>query len=310
MSGTLQTLPASLTPAAREIQPFAWHGWRLRVPASWNPVALEGDFGKGHALLAESGEPRLGVRWRSVAAKEVTAEILRRAIRDEVGDEAAGHAKALPDPDTDADAPSNHLLCIDPNPPGRDVYVWHSVGERLVQLVYHATTRDDVLRREILPSLGDLSFMDTRPWAVLGLSCAVPAEMTLKAKRLNAGDLALEFADATRFVTVRQIALAHLALARAPLAAWLEEQQRARRQRYRADGGPANVAIETNDGRALFGIIGVMRRRRRFCWSWRVAREIVTLALHDATRDHLLLVEASDEPLARDVAKTVGCDIS
>ena len=61
MSGTLQTLPASRTPPAREIQPFAWQGWRMRVPASWNPVALEGDFAKGHALLAESGEPRLGI---------------------------------------------------------------------------------------------------------------------------------------------------------------------------------------------------------------------------------------------------------
>ena len=73
--------------------------------------------------------------------------------------------------------------------------------------------------------------------------------------------------------------------------------------------GTTNVTIETNDGRALFGIIGVMRRRRRFCWSWRLAKDVVTVALHDATRDHLVFVEASDEALARDVAKTVGCDI-
>ena len=281
----------------------------MRVPMSWNPVALEGDFVKGYALLAESGEPRLGVRWRSVAAKDVTLELLRRAIGDEVGEEAAKRAKPLPDPDIDPDVPLDHLLYVDPDSPGRDVCVWYSPCGRLLQLVCHAAARDDVLRGEIIPSLGNLSFLPARPWAVLGLSCAVPREMSLKSKRLNAGDLTLEFVAFSRFVIVRQIALAHLALARAPLTAWLDEQQRARRLRYRATGGPTNVTIETNDGRALFGIIGVVRRRRRFCWSWRVAKEIVTLALHDATRDHLVTVEASDETLARDVARTVGCDI-
>ena len=281
----------------------------MRVPASWNPVALEGDFAKGHALLAESGEPRLGVRWRSVAGKHVTRELLLRAIRDEVGEEAAKRAKPLPDPDIEPDVPLDHLHYVDPNPPGRDVHVWHSACGRLLQLVYHATTRDDVLRGEIIPSLGNLSFLPARPWAVLGLSCAVPAELTLKSTRLNAGDLTLEFADGRRFVVVRQMALAHLALARAPLTAWLEEQQRPRRLRYRATGRPTNVTIETDDGRPLFGLSSVMRRRRRFCWRWRVAKDVVTLALHDAMHDHLVIVEASEEALARDVAKTVGCDI-
>jgi len=309
MSGTLQTLPTAITPPARKTQPFAWQGLRMRVPMSWNPVALEGDFAKGHALLAESGEPRLGVRWRSVTSKEVTLEVLRRAIRDEMGDEGARHVQPLPDPDAGPEFTLGHLLYVHPDPPGRDVHVWHSACGRLLQLVYHAVARDDVLRGEIIPSLGNLSFLPARPWAVLGLSCAVPAEMPLKSKRLNAGDLTLEFAGDSRFVIVRQIALAHLALARAPLAAWLEEHQRARRQRHRAMSGPTNVTIETNDGRALFGIIGAMRRRRRFCWSWRVPKEVVTLALHDATRVHLVIVEASDEALARDVAKTVGCAI-
>ena len=304
MSGTLQTLPASLTPPARKTQPFAWQGWRMRVPTSWNPVALAGDFAKGHALLAESGEPRLGVRWSFIDARHVTEETLRRVIREEVSDDAAKHAQpcpALEQPNDRADI----LLHLERHPPGRNVLVWWSgASERLLELVHHATVRDDVFEGEVVRWLGDVSCLKMRPVAVFDLVCRVPSDLPLKLHQLNAGDLSLEFADGRRYVVVRQIAVAQLALHRLPLAQWLAEQQRGRGPRYRAAGEPSPLELTLRDGRAVSGLIGRMRRRLSF-----LGGECVTLALHDEARDRLVFVEASDEALARDVAETVGCDI-
>jgi hypothetical protein len=283
----------------RVTQPFSWQGWRLRVPRSWNAVRLEGDFAKGHALLADLDGPRLGLRWSAVKAKEFSPDVLRSIIRAEAGEEAAANARALPDPDQPEDGADN-LTSLDRNSPGRDVHVWWSV-ERLIELVYHAPRRDNVLLDEIIPSLSDASRLSMRPWAVLDLACAVPKAFELVSHRLNAGDLSLEFADGKRFVVVRQIALAEMALRRTPLEKWLAQQQRAG---YRATGAPSSIDLTLRDGRSLSGLIGRFRRRLRLRGGDRVA-----LALHDGARDRLILIDASDESLARDVAQTVGCDV-
>jgi hypothetical protein len=302
--------PSTQEGGRRATQPFAWQGWQLRVPASWNALALEGDYFKGHALLADMDGPRLGVRWRAMKARHVTEETLRRAIRDEAGDDAARRTKPLPNPDTDRDAPWDQLLAIDRDVPGRDVYVKYGASGRLVQLVYHARRRDDVLAGELLPTFAETGFTRSQFWAVFDLSCAVPAALSLKSHRLNAGDHTLHFVDFSRFIIVRQIALAEIALKRTPLRKWLSDQQRARRLRYKVVGEPSEVTVETEDGRALVGLIGRMRRRRRFWWSWGWSREAVTLTLYDEARDRVVIVESHGENVARDVAKTVGCNMS
>lgn len=301
--------PAEPPPSrpARVSRSFAWQGWRLRVPASWNPVKLEGDLHKGYALLADLDGPRLGLRWSALRATEFTTQTLRRVIRDEAGDEAANLAKPPPDPDQPKDG-ADGLVHLDPNPPGRDVHVWWSASERLLEVVYHAAHRDNVLVGELIPSLADVSFLKMRPWAVFDLSCSVPGEFTLMSRRLNAGDLALEFGHGKRFVTVRQIALAALALRRMPLAKWIVELQRERWLRYRAVGAPSPFALQSDDGRALNGLMSTLRRRTRFAWMSRLPAQRVAVALHDPAHDRLVLVEANDEPLALEVARSCGCD--
>jgi hypothetical protein len=290
---------APTQPAARATQPFAWQGWRLRVPRSWNAVRLEGNFAKGYALLADLDGPRVGLRWSAVKAKDFSPDVLRSIIRAEAGDRAAQRARPLPDPDQPDDG-ADHLVYLDPDPPGRDVHVWWG-AERLLQVVYHAPRRDDVLLGEIIPSLSDGSLRSMRPWAVFDLTCAAPKAFTLISHRLNVGDLSLEFADGKRFVSVRQIALAEMALRRTPLAHWLAQQQRAG---YRATTDPSPIDLTLRAGRSISGLIGRARRRLRFRTG-----ERVTLALRDEARDRLIFIDASDESLARDVAQTVGCDL-
>jgi hypothetical protein len=234
-----------------------------------------------------------------VKAKDFSADVLRSIIRAEAGDQAAHRARPLPDPDQ-PDNGADNLVYLDPDPPGRDVHVWWGAG-RLLEVVYHAPRRDDVLLGEIIPSLSDSSLLSTRPWAVFDLTCAVPIAFTLTSHRLNVGDLSLEFADGNQFVSVRQIALAEMALRRKGLAQWLAQQQRAG---YRAMGDPSPIDLTLRDGRSISGLIGRSRRRLRFRRG-----ERVSLAVHDPARDRLIFIDASDESLARDVAQTVGCDL-
>jgi hypothetical protein len=92
-----------------------------------------------------------------------------------------------------------------------------------------------------------------------------------------------------------------MALRRTPLTQWLAQQQRGG---YRATGDPSPIDLTLRDGRSLSGLIGRYRRRLRLR-----SGECVALALHDEARDRLILIDASDESLARDVAQTVGCDV-
>src|SRR5205823_1202284 len=75
---------------------FAWQGLRLDMPAEWNPVRLEGPFDTGQVLIADMIRPRLGLRWQTVNTKNVTEQLLRRTIVNEVGAKAAEEARALP----------------------------------------------------------------------------------------------------------------------------------------------------------------------------------------------------------------------
>src|SRR5882672_3367338 len=115
---------------------FAWQGLKLEVPSSWNPLKLEGDYDNGYALIADLHRPRLGVRWITPARKKFDA---RRALVEEVGVLAADEAQKRGDDREWRDG----LLYIEPDPPGRDVWVAQSkVSNRTIELVHHVQQRE------------------------------------------------------------------------------------------------------------------------------------------------------------------------
>src|SRR4051812_6330284 len=137
----------------------AWQGWQIRLPSRWNPLKLEGDYAKGEILFADMDRPRLGMRWRTVAAKRFD---VRRAMRDEVGVLAADEAspQALVDQLWTAS-----LLYLEPDPPGRDVWVGHSaVSGRAIEIVHHVRRRERLLPDVILPTLTDSAENQAVPW--------------------------------------------------------------------------------------------------------------------------------------------------
>lgn len=278
----------------------AWQGWRLEVPDRWGPVRIEGDADAGYLLMADLHRPRLGLRWKSAGGKRFKADVtVTAAMRQEIGQLATEEARPA-SPETGSwQAP---LLFEDQEPPGRDVWVAYSpTSGRVVELVYHAHRRDRVLQEKVLPTLVDSARDVAQEWSIFDLSCRTPAGMALAKHRLNAGDLSLTFGGkGRRSVTVRQIAMAKLALQRRPMERWIAEQAAWRGNQFKLAGSPEKEPA------GLELVRQQVVRRRRFTWAWWLAKGYVVLARHDQERDRLVIVDATDEVLAREMMGSIG----
>lgn len=283
----------------------AWQGWQLTVPESWNPVRIEGDDVTGALLLSDLTSPKLALRWRRPARGRFDPRSwARRALVEEVGQLAAEEAAPVEERFASWRVA---LLYTEPDPPGRDVFVAQSVESgRLLQLVYHAARRDRLLADRVLPTLTESTAGGPQPWAVFELSCETTPGWRLESQKLNAGDLRLVFARRGGVLSVRQVAVAELALKRLSLDRWLGTQQYESRRYYRPTGEPTATSLRLRDGREIVGLARTMNRRRRWWFQrWR-PRRLVTLALHDPQRDRLLIGEGDDETAVREALRSVG----
>ena len=304
MQMTIERPNSRLRPSNR--QQIAWQGWAIELPARWNPVKLEGTFEQGYALFADLHRPRLGIRWSR--DRRITKDPKRwvaQTMRDEVGQLASAEAQPFPAAGAASD---QSLLYLEPEPPGRDVWIGYSrVSDRLFQVIHHARRRERILPDHLLPTMADQSNQPLRRWAVLDLSCQVPAFLKLEKPLLFAGDLGLRFAGPKSELIVRQIAPASLALTRMPLESWLRRQQRDRKKHYRPSKKPIERTIQTDDGRELTGIEAPLPRRRRFFWHVRRLPMLHTITVHDAARDRLVIVQGGGEGLdLQQVIRSVG----
>lgn len=295
----------------------AWQGWRLELPRRWDAVKLEGDYESGYALFADLHRPRLGLRWGKARGRRFDASgWAKQAMKEEVGSLAAQEARPVvpagaAEPEQ---AWTGSLMFTEPEPPGRDVWVARSkVSGRTVELVYHSRRGEHMLADTVLPTLVDVPAAEPTPWSVFELSCIVPPGMQLERQQLNAGDLSLSFAGTGERrgadVTVRQVAVAQLALKRMPLDRWLLQQQRLQGKHYAPAGVSSDAMVQVGgEGgqRPLEGVKRRSRRRLRFGFMRWLPAERVTYALHDQVRDRLVLLDATDEQLLLDVAATVG----
>src|SRR5207237_1343547 len=126
------------------------------------------DYDTGEILIADLERPRLGIRWKKAKGKKFDpATLVRRALRDEVGELAAAEARELP---AGGDKIVASLLYVDPKPPGRDVWTAFSMTSgRLIQIVYHSRKRERLLKEMILPTVSDCNPSAAMPWSIFEL---------------------------------------------------------------------------------------------------------------------------------------------
>jgi hypothetical protein len=290
---------------------FAWQGWSLHLPAEWNAVKLEGTDARGEVLIADMARPRLAFRWTTPRRKLDLAAWAQRTLGGEIGKLAATEVRPFAMSSGDW---RGSMLYVDSDPPGRDVWVAQSrASGRVIEMVYssHGSSHglsqgaDRTLSDLILPSLSDAPADQSRLWRVFDLSCRSPAGYALSSQRLNAGDLTLSFANRRLTLLVRQIALGKLALQRKPLAKWLDAHVRSLSPTYAPADEARVIEIERGDIK-MSGLIGSARLRSRFGWMRWLPPAQTALVLHDEPRDRLIVVQASEESVADEVAASVG----
>lgn len=289
--------------------PFAWHRLVIPLPDKWSPLKLEGDSRKGYAEFADLHRVRLGVRWQQFRREPKDVEgMLRAVVKEAAGLLESKRARRVP-------VAGGALYLEDEAPYKRDfAAVYLPASRRLVQLIYPLRRRETVLEQEILPGVAEVPPEQPAPWGVFELTCLTPAGYRLERHRLNAGDLSLFFVTPRRgkglvgpagWMSVRQIAVASLALQRTRLFGWLRAMQKPDDRYYRAAKEAEETELEVA-GQRYGGLkLGMVRRRRYGFLRWFPAT-CVTLGCHDTERDRLVVVHGTDEVEVRQLAATVG----
>lgn len=281
---------------------FAWQGWMLDFPESWNPQRLEGDFDNGYALIADLHGPKLGLRWMTPPKRFDVPTWIRATLLQEIGQLAANEARLT----QDAHWP-HATLYQEPDPPGRDV--WLAVSQasgRTIEIVYHLKGRDQLLSSRILPGLQDTQSDDEMNWSVFDLNCRTPPGWRLAGKLLNAGDLSLEFSHQREKLMIRQISMAALALKRQPIEEWLKQHVNRQRKEYVTASEAQDRVVCAQDGRDLCGMEQMLERRKMLFWKPELPATLYILALHDESNNRLLIAEGADRAAVENLCKTVG----
>lgn len=281
-----------------------WQGWKLLIPHRWDPVKLEGDHANGYALFADTLRPRLGLRWQTPGKKNFALEsAVRLAMQHEVGQLATEEARPFSTTDICWQSP---LLYVEPDPPGRDIYsVYSATSGRLLQISYHANRRENILAHTIIPTLGDAPTEYAHPWSIFDLNFIIPGGMKLRSQCLSVGDLSLSFADRYTQLTIRQIAVAQLALQRQSLDRWIVDQQKSESRYFKPSGQFTDISVQMSN-RPVDGRKSTMARKRRYFLIWNRPETLTTLGLHDPQRDRLLLLQGPDQSLLQVVADSIA----
>jgi len=268
---------------------LAWAGWRMRVPESWRPLRIEGEWRKGSIIVGDAAEAIMQVKWMRVTRKNFdAARWARRRLKKVRRAPAAGgpSPKGFPDP---AWAPA------DPDA-GRGAF-WYGYAPAAGLLVGVLTSAgvsrkgQRAVASTALPALRASGRDDPTRWAVFGASFESPPGFAVRRRRVHLGDVALQLtAPGRSTLLLRQVYPAALALARRELPLWLEFPVFKEHRRFR----PADVQeawrVESF-GRTLEGLRRQGRKQLPFPLGVCAPRWSEAAVVHDAELDRLLIVE-------------------
>jgi hypothetical protein len=262
---------------------LAWAGWRLEMPATWQPLKLTGTPAKGRMIVGDSTCAMFSIHWERLkgsAIPDARAWVTERLKR--------------------------HGVLPGGSPPGRKHFTacgwaygvqteedkqttyWYGCSAD-AQLVLGVTVNGvlpadlrDQVTGQVLTSLRVTPAGADSTWAMYDVSFVAPAGFELARRHLYSGDVALEFRRGRReTLLLRQVYPGDLALGRRSFEGWLATYPFLEHRRLR------RVSVTTEpDGAWRRG-----EKRLGFPLEWVASRRTCALAVHDPRLNRLLIAE-------------------
>ncbi len=253
---------------------LAWGGWRMRIPADWRALKIEGGRQRGALMLGDGDRPVAQVKWSRTGGGPGRPFDPRQWLARRLGSD---RAKAIQPGKGPAPAGFEVLAWLSrskvlpagrgrPAPPaGASWSLWYGLARSaglLVEVVIYSQDRPTLLAtmsRQVLPSLRATGPQQPTDWAVFQAGFRTPTGFDVQARQLTPGHMCLLFeapAGADRLAA--SMSRAPAGRRRALLARFRGRQRLLLRQVY-----PAGLALGRKDLPAwLRG--GPFPERRRF----------------------------------------------
>jgi hypothetical protein len=261
----------------------------VRVPEDWRPVDLQGEWGKGNAVIGDADAGLMQVKWWRPASRSFDprrwAAARARAMAAALG--AGPMPEGFEESSFFGEVPSR-------GGGARAIWFgWHPGARLAIEAAVNLGGGAGARRalRDVLPGLRCAPADGPQDWAVFGSSFRSPAGFRLEAKRIFSGDVALRLSGGRRArLVLRQVYPAAVALQRRPIEKWLAAFPFEEHRRRREAGRPEPWTVK-GDGEALEGVRVSGVKRLRFPFGSVSSRPSSACALVDCGMDRLLLAE-------------------
>jgi len=273
---------------SREMRPLAWSGWRLRVPANWRPVKLEGTFTKGAMFIGDDASPYLMLRWwRPLQEGQKQFDFAAWL------DYRFKKLHALPQQNPPAPPGVDQSAWVKDletkNEKSRTVwYGYKASAETVIEILMTSLTPSDIRKmivRDVMPTLEITSKEDPISWNLFSTSFQSPPGFVLDTHHLYSGDVALRLVKGRETLMLRMVYPAGLALSRRKLPNWLDSSPFLERRKNR------NPSMEDWSSGSIKGIQRRGWKRLPFPLGMLKPRFSTAIAAVDEEHDRLLIAE-------------------
>jgi hypothetical protein len=272
---------------------LAWAGWMMKVPPKWRPLKIEDKPASGKVILGDSSQAVAQIKWSNSVGRNFDADQwLRQRIKA-----VACDATTVENEPALEDFEQAAWLSEASTSKTSQRSLWYGYAPKarlLLEIVINGEIDEKtqkIFRFRVLPSLRICDKKLATKWAIFDVSFESPAGFTLKAKRLNVGDMALELTNSkVGRLLVRQVYPASLALQRRKLEKWVRSYPHKEHRRYKSLNEAEKWKVESFE-RNIDGLICRGQKRLPFPLGFCAPRFTISAISHDAGLDRLLIAE-------------------
>jgi len=272
--------------------PLAWCGWETRIPSSWRPLDIQGEWERGHMMVGDAEQAIFQVKWWRPKNRRFDAQAW---IGERVRKWSIETVKKGPCPKSFS---TTAFLAEVPSKGGGSRAIWYgcsSAGDLVLEVAVNRAVDTKTQRtalKKVLPAFRAAAPGAETRWALYDVGFVAPRGYRIRDWKLYSGDITLRFTNdenKSRLI-LRQVYPAGTALERRELNRWLRKFPFKEHRRYRPAAPNDQWCVELGTRRWQ----GVKRRGRKqlaFPLNWVGRRHSVAGGVTDPELDRLLLVE-------------------